>query len=139
VGKEEEVTRVRFVASDGWWSTGGRPAGGVQAGWPRCGSALVVLRSGRGTVGAGRFGRPCGAVGLQQDRRHELEKGKKLAGRPWRGGSQLFRPARSRPCTGRRICLNRQQGRGRGLHLGVPTAAEAARGQRPQKARLTGG
>jgi hypothetical protein len=31
VGKEEEVTRVRFVASDGWWSTGGQPAGGVQA------------------------------------------------------------------------------------------------------------
>jgi hypothetical protein len=76
VGKEEEVTMVRFVASDGWWSTGGRPAGGVQAGWPRCGSAPVVLRSGRGMVGAGRFGRPCGAVGLQQDRRHELEKGK---------------------------------------------------------------
>jgi hypothetical protein len=56
VGKEEEVTRVRFVASDGWWSTGGRPAGGVQAGWPRCGSAPVVLRSGTGRLVPGGLG-----------------------------------------------------------------------------------
>jgi hypothetical protein len=56
VEKEEEVTRVRFVASDGWWSTGGWPVGGVQAGWPRCGSAPVVLRSGRGWLVLGGLG-----------------------------------------------------------------------------------
>jgi hypothetical protein len=40
-GREEVegLTRVRFVASEGWWSTGARRAGGAQAGWPRRPSA----------------------------------------------------------------------------------------------------
>jgi hypothetical protein len=61
-----------------WPQTGGGALVGsrLAASRPRCGSAPVVLRSGRGAVGAGRLGRPCGAVGLQRDRRHELEKGK---------------------------------------------------------------
>jgi hypothetical protein len=51
VEKEEEVTYDRFVASDGWWSTGGRPATGAQAAWPRNGS----VRRGCG-LGGGRGG-----------------------------------------------------------------------------------
>jgi hypothetical protein len=75
VEKVEEVTRVRFVASNGWWSTGGRPAGGAQAGWPRCGSAPVVLRSGRGRLVLGGLGGHAGLLGRRWTGRHELEKG----------------------------------------------------------------
>jgi hypothetical protein len=56
VEEVEGLTRVRFVASNGWWSTGGRPAGSAQAGWPRYGSAPVVLRSGRGRLVLGGLG-----------------------------------------------------------------------------------
>jgi hypothetical protein len=63
------------VAADGWENTGGRPAGGAQAGWLRCGSTPVVLRSGRGRGGAERLGSCVGLLGRRWTGRHELEKG----------------------------------------------------------------
>jgi hypothetical protein len=62
VEKVEEVTRVRFLAADGWENTGERPAGGAQAGWPRCGSTPVVLRSGRGRGWCWAVGELCGTA-----------------------------------------------------------------------------
>jgi hypothetical protein len=56
VEKVEGVTRVRFVASNGWWSTGGRPAGGAQAGWPRSAPVRWCSGLGAGRGGAGEVG-----------------------------------------------------------------------------------
>jgi hypothetical protein len=75
VGKVEGLTDSRFVAVDGWGSTGARPATGGQRAPPR--NALVRLWSGLGggAVGAGRLGRPCGTAMVHWTRPIALEEG----------------------------------------------------------------
>jgi hypothetical protein len=51
VQKEEGLTRCRFVAAEGWGSTGSRPAGGAQGAWLR--RAMLRRTSG---LGKGRGG-----------------------------------------------------------------------------------
>jgi hypothetical protein len=62
MGKEEEVTYDRFVASDGWWSTGGRLVTGAQAARPRNVSVRRGCGLGGGRGGVGKLGRSCGTA-----------------------------------------------------------------------------
>jgi hypothetical protein len=100
--------------------------------WPQTGGGALVggrppapRRHGRGTARSGedasweagavvleRSGRPCDTARMAWDRGQSARGRGNSPGRPWRGGSPLFRPERARPCVGRCGCLNRQQGRG---------------------------
>jgi hypothetical protein len=60
VGKVEGLSNCRFVATDGWGSTGRWPADGAQRAWPR--RALLRRSPGQGG-GTGDTGRLVGSRG----------------------------------------------------------------------------
>jgi hypothetical protein len=98
VGKEEEVTYDRFVASDGWWSTGGRLATGAQAARPRNGSVRRGCGLGGGRGGAGKLGEPCGRAMVHSTRPIALEGGARAGQRcaaACAAGAAVWGPASS--------------------------------------------
>jgi hypothetical protein len=75
VEKVEGLTNSRFVAVDGWGSTGVRPATGSEGARPRNASVRLWSGLGGGAVGAGRLGRPCGTAMVHWMRPIALEEG----------------------------------------------------------------